>query len=86
MPEAVGNILILDYGSPEALAIIKDRGKELAAVLVEPVQSRNPSLQPREFLHELRKLTTDLRDRPLLSMKSLRASGSIPVALRPTSA
>jgi glutamate-1-semialdehyde aminotransferase len=30
---------------------------ELAAVLVEPVQSRHPDLQPREFLRELRKMT-----------------------------
>ena len=29
--------------------------RELAAVLVEPVQSRRPDLQPREFLHELRR-------------------------------
>jgi len=32
---------------------------ELAAVLVEPVQSRRPDLQPVEFLRELRKLTAD---------------------------
>ncbi len=30
---------------------------ELAAVLVEPVQSRHPDLQPGEFLRELRKMT-----------------------------
>ncbi|MEM7384528.1 MAG: aminotransferase class III-fold pyridoxal phosphate-dependent enzyme, partial [Verrucomicrobiota bacterium] len=33
-------------------------GKNLAAVLVEPVQSRRPELQPRDFLHELRDLTS----------------------------
>ena len=32
--------------------IIRARGDELAAVLVEPVQSRRPELQPREFLRE----------------------------------
>ena len=31
--------------------------KELAAVLVEPVQSRHPHLQPVEFLKEIRKIT-----------------------------
>ena len=31
--------------------------RELAAVLVEPVQSRRPDLQPRAFLHELRAIT-----------------------------
>ena len=30
---------------------------DLAAVLVEPVQSRRPDFQPREFLQELREIT-----------------------------
>ena len=42
---------------PEALAVIRDRATELAAVLVEPVQSRRPELQPRDFLHEVRNIT-----------------------------
>lgn len=53
------NVLVLDYGTPETLAIIKERAKEIAAVLVEPVQSRRPDFQPREFLHELRAITRD---------------------------
>ena len=51
------NVLVLEYGSPSALEVLKTRGAELAAVLVEPVQSRRPELQPREFLHEVRRLT-----------------------------
>ena len=39
--------LVLDYGSPEALDMLRAHGSELAAVLVEPVQSRRPELQPR---------------------------------------
>lgn len=58
MPEAVQNMLILDYGTEENLQIIKDRADEIAAVLVEPVQSRRPEFQPIEFLKELRKITT----------------------------
>jgi glutamate-1-semialdehyde aminotransferase/acyl carrier protein len=57
MPEAVQNMLILDYGTEESLRIIKERAHELAAVLVEPVQSRRPEFQPVEFLHKLRKIT-----------------------------
>jgi glutamate-1-semialdehyde aminotransferase len=57
MPEAVQNMLILDYGTEETLAIIKERSQELAAVLVEPVQSRRPEFQPVEFLKALRKIT-----------------------------
>ena len=30
---------------------------EIAAILVEPVQSRKPELQPREFIQELRRMT-----------------------------
>ncbi len=56
-PGAVADLSILDYGSDEALAAIEAQADELAAVLVEPVQSRRPSLQPREFLHRLREIT-----------------------------
>ena len=53
----VGNTLILDYGTDETLQIIRERMDEIAAVLVEPVQSRTPELQPKAFLQELRKMT-----------------------------
>ena len=57
MPEAVQNMLILDYGTEESLRIIRERADEIAAVLVEPVQSRRPEFQPVEFLKDLRKIT-----------------------------
>ena len=50
MPNTAENVLVLDYGTPESLQIIRDRADDLAAVLVEPVQSRRPDFQPREFL------------------------------------
>jgi amino acid adenylation domain-containing protein len=53
------NVLVLDYGTPESLAIIRERASTIAAVLVEPVQSRRPDFQPREFLQELRAITSD---------------------------
>jgi amino acid adenylation domain-containing protein len=59
LPEAVQNMLILDYGTDESLAIIKQRAHEIAAVMVEPVQSRRPEYQPVEFLKELRQITKD---------------------------
>ncbi|MBV8630060.1 MAG: aminotransferase class III-fold pyridoxal phosphate-dependent enzyme, partial [Silvibacterium sp.] len=55
--ESVANILVLDYGTPESLEIIRQRADEIAAVLVEPVQSRHPELRPAEFLHEVRRIT-----------------------------
>lgn len=58
MPQAVENMLILDYGTEETLQIIRERGHEFAAVLVEPVQSRRPDFHPIEFLKQLREITT----------------------------
>ena len=55
---SVENVLVLEYGSQESLQIIKENSDEIAAVLVEPVQSRNLSLQPKEFLHSLRDIST----------------------------
>ncbi len=55
--ESVANILVLDYGTPEALEIIRERADDIAAVLVEPVQSRHPELRPLEFLREVRAIT-----------------------------
>ncbi|HEY9767132.1 MAG TPA: aspartate aminotransferase family protein [Coleofasciculaceae cyanobacterium] len=56
----VGDTLVLDYGNYDSLEIIKNHHPELAAILVEPVQSCRPDLQPREFLQQLRKLTAEL--------------------------
>ncbi|MEL1263987.1 amino acid adenylation domain-containing protein [Pseudoxanthomonas putridarboris] len=52
-------VLVLDYGTPETLEIIRERAHELAAVLVEPVQSRRPDFQPVEFLKEVRRITAE---------------------------
>jgi iturin family lipopeptide synthetase A len=56
-PHAVEDVLVLEYGNPQSLDVLRAHAHELAAVLVEPVQSRRPDLQPRSFLHELRDLT-----------------------------
>jgi acyl transferase domain-containing protein/glutamate-1-semialdehyde aminotransferase len=56
---AVDNILVVDYGDPASLDILRAHAHELAAVLVEPVQSRRPDLLPKEFLQELRTLTQE---------------------------
>jgi amino acid adenylation domain-containing protein len=53
----VDGVVVLRYGAPEALAWIEANAAEVAAVLVEPVQSRNPEFHPREFLRDLRALT-----------------------------
>jgi amino acid adenylation domain-containing protein len=55
----VGDVMLLDYGATESLDLVRRHAGELAAVLVEPVQSRRPDLQPKEFLKELRKVTAE---------------------------
>ncbi|MEH2366783.1 amino acid adenylation domain-containing protein [Nostoc sp.] len=64
IPRAIGipsyiadDVIVLDYGQPESLEILKTHANELAAVLVEPIQSSRPDLQPKEFLLQLRELT-----------------------------
>ncbi|MBN8247981.1 MAG: aminotransferase class III-fold pyridoxal phosphate-dependent enzyme, partial [Verrucomicrobia bacterium] len=57
LPEAVHNMLILDYGTPESLEIIRQRCGEAAAVLCEPVQSRRLEWRPVDFLREVRAIT-----------------------------
>lgn len=52
------DLIILKYNHPQSLEMIRSIGHELAAVLVEPVQSRRPDVQPTQFLQELRELTT----------------------------
>ncbi|MGL5832823.1 MAG: MupA/Atu3671 family FMN-dependent luciferase-like monooxygenase, partial [Waterburya sp.] len=56
---AIEDVLVLNYDDPKSLEIIEAHGDKLAAVLVEPVQSRRPDLQPKAFLQKLRKLTAE---------------------------
>ncbi len=60
IPEAsVENVIVLDYGDEKSLDYIRDNADDIAALLIEPVQSRYPELQPREFLKKARQLCTD---------------------------
>lgn len=51
------HVIVLDYGTPDSLAWIREHAGELAAVLIEPVQSRRPDFQPVAFLREVREIT-----------------------------
>ena len=60
IPEAaVGDVIVVPWGRPEALDMIREVAHELAAVLVEPIQSRQPELMPLEFVHEVRKISEE---------------------------
>ncbi len=56
-PSMVQDVIVLHYGSDEDLDIIRDLAPDLAAVLVEPVQSRHPDIFPVNFLKELEVIT-----------------------------
>jgi amino acid adenylation domain-containing protein len=57
MADVFDDIRVLDYGTPESLEFIRRNADDLAAVLIEPVQSRRPDFQPREFLKQVREIT-----------------------------
>jgi len=54
----VDDVLVLEYGSPDALAILREQAPHLAAVLVEPVQrAATRSYNLASSWHELRRIT-----------------------------
>jgi glutamate-1-semialdehyde aminotransferase len=50
---------LFDYGSEESIDFIQKNKDNIAGVLVEPVQSRNPDFQPISFLKDLRRVTEE---------------------------
>lgn len=59
-PNYIKDILVLEYDNLASLEIIENHKNEIAAILVEPVQSRRIDRQPKDFLQQLRKLTQEL--------------------------
>ncbi|MDF3289060.1 type I polyketide synthase [Streptomyces silvisoli] len=58
-PGALHDVVILPYNDQAALDYIAANSHEIAAVVCEPIQARNPVGQPAEFLRKLRRLTQD---------------------------
>ncbi|MEX2631549.1 MAG: amino acid adenylation domain-containing protein [Tistlia sp.] len=56
----VQDVLLLDYGDDASLETLRRHAGRLAAVLVEPVQSRALQLQPGDYLKRLRAVTREL--------------------------
>jgi amino acid adenylation domain-containing protein len=58
---SVSNMVVLDYGTDDSLIKIAELIKQgdVAAVIVEPVQSRRSDFHPKEFLQKLRALTLE---------------------------
>ena len=59
LESAVANMVVLEYGESDSLDWIRRNAHDLAAIIVEPVQSRHPALQPFEFLRSLREITEE---------------------------
>lgn len=59
-PEAVQNMLVLPYADTEALNAIRERGDDVAGILIEYVQGRNSGTQPIEYLRNLRQIADDI--------------------------
>ncbi|MEV7013093.1 aminotransferase class III-fold pyridoxal phosphate-dependent enzyme [Streptosporangium sp. NPDC051022] len=58
-PGAVDEAIVLPYGEDASLEHLRAVADDLAAVIIEPVQNRNPSVQPAAFLAALRRLTAE---------------------------
>ncbi len=56
---SVSNMIVLRYGAAESLEYIRSNADDIAAVIIEPVQSRHPELRPVEFVRSLRQIATD---------------------------
>ena len=57
--DAVSNMVVLPWADPSALDWIRANVADIAAVVVEPVQSRHPELQPADFVRDIRRITRD---------------------------
>ena len=56
--DATANTLVVPWGTQESLDIIKGFGRDIAAVMVESVQSRKPEFHSPEYIQALRDITT----------------------------
>jgi amino acid adenylation domain-containing protein len=52
-----GNVVVLEYGADASLEYIRKNADEIAAVMIEPVQTRHPAVQPIDFIRTVREIT-----------------------------
>lgn len=59
--DAVSNMIVLEYGEEDSFDKLVEIAKsgDLAAVIVEPVQSRRSDFHPKEFLQKVREFTLE---------------------------
>lgn len=59
MREAVSNMLVVPWADHEVFDVIRSLGDDLAAILVEPVQSRMPGFHDKEYIQTLRRIADE---------------------------
>jgi len=59
LKEMTSNMLVLPWGDPDSIDVIRELGDSLAAVLVEAVQSRQPGFHDASYIHQLRSVTKE---------------------------
>ena len=57
IPNMINDLIILNYGDENSFKVIEDNADDIAGVLLEAVQSRDPGFQPVQFVHRLREIT-----------------------------
>jgi amino acid adenylation domain-containing protein len=57
--ENVKNVVVLEYGTQASLDYIRTNADQIAAVLIEPVQTRHPDNKPFEFIRSIREITAE---------------------------
>ncbi|MBT8342953.1 MAG: amino acid adenylation domain-containing protein [Desulfatitalea sp.] len=58
--ETTSNMIVLPWAEQESIEVIRELGSDLAAVLVEPVQSRRPEFHSPEYIRALREVTREI--------------------------
>ena len=53
----VTNVVVLEYGADASLEYLRAHADEIAAVLIEPVQTRHPDNKPFDFIRSIRTIT-----------------------------
>ncbi|TNH41916.1 aminotransferase class III-fold pyridoxal phosphate-dependent enzyme [Photorhabdus luminescens] len=56
----VADVSVFEFGSNEAIEFLKTNSTDIAAVLVEPVPTRDPGLSNPDYLRHLRQVTREL--------------------------
>ena len=56
----IDNVILLDPDDPSCSDVLHANGRDLAAVLLEPLQNRRPDMQPGTFLKQIRQTTKEI--------------------------